>query len=130
MNTKLTTMVDDKGRECSKCKVYKTWDFFYKAKTQMTGYMSCCKNCSAKTIEVSRFRKKYTYSDKTLLEMEKLHKSKENKIIWQMGKKSKYIEVEKMTTTHTYKEEKPYWNDKTAIRSWENPVPFISLYIK
>lgn len=25
---------------------------------------------------------------------------------------------------------KPYWNDKTAIRSWENPVPFISLYIK
>ena len=25
---------------------------------------------------------------------------------------------------------KPYWNDKTAIRSWENPVPFLKNYIK
>ena len=130
MNTKKTTHVDDSWRNCSKCKVYKTWDFFYKAKTQLTWYSSCCKECSAKTIEVSRLRKPYTYRDKTLLEMEKLHKNKENKIIWWMCKKSKHIEIEKMTTTHKYKEEKPYWNDKTAIRIGENYHPIISKLIK
>lgn len=80
MNIKITTMINDTGRCCTKCNEFKIWDCYYKAQSR-SGYQSCCKLCATKTIEVSRLRKPYTYSDKTLLEMEKLHKSKENKIV-------------------------------------------------
>lgn len=38
--------------------------------------------------------------------------------------------LETRSWSEVYKVPEPYWNDKKAIRSGENPVPFISLYIK
>ena len=78
--------------------------------------MSCCKNCSAKTIEVSRFRKKYTYSDKTLLEIEKAHKNKEARIIGSMKKESKTIDIPKRTDRNDYTVAPNYWEKGNIVR--------------
>jgi len=133
MNTKITTMINEIGRICTKCSTFKTWDFYYKAQSR-SGYQSCCKLCASKTIEKSRNRKPYTYSDKTLLEMEKIHKSKENRIIWAIQKESKTVEIEKETRSWSMvdlpnpKEE--YWKKWKILRVWENPHPVILTKIK
>ena len=38
--------VDTKGRECTLCETYKTWDHFSSHKSSTTGYYSRCKKCS------------------------------------------------------------------------------------
>lgn len=133
MNTKITTLFDENGRVCSKCNEYKIWDCYYKHSWNRTWHISCCKKCQSLTIEISRRRKEYKYVDKDLLDIEKDYKSKENKILGQMKRvkpPEKEIEKETRSWSEVDKVPKPYWNDKTAIRSWENPHPFISTKIK
>lgn len=38
--------------------------------------------------------------------------------------------LETRSWSEVYKVQKPYWDTKNEIRSWENYAPFISLYIK
>lgn len=40
--------LDKKGRNCSVCHEYKTWENFYKNSSHSTGYISCCKDCKKK----------------------------------------------------------------------------------
>jgi len=44
---KLTTLVDEHGRVCTQCGVYKTWDLFYKRKRPhgLQYYYNNCKDC-------------------------------------------------------------------------------------
>lgn len=36
---------NSEGRNCSKCKIFKSWDAFYLAKEQRSGHAPCCKSC-------------------------------------------------------------------------------------
>lgn len=38
-------LVDDQGRECSRCHIYKLWDEFSPSAVARTGYQSACKEC-------------------------------------------------------------------------------------
>ena len=40
--------LDKKGRNCSVCHEYKTWENFHKNSSHSTGYISCCKDCKKK----------------------------------------------------------------------------------
>lgn len=40
-----TTDIDELGRVCTKCLVYKTWDRYYKHKKSSTGYSQSCIDC-------------------------------------------------------------------------------------
>lgn len=51
---KKTYRIDEEGRECSRCWVYKIWDCFNKNKQSAIWYHSACKLC--------------TYKDKTVTE--------------------------------------------------------------
>jgi len=46
-SNKFLTRIDDKGRVCTKCDVYKTWDNYVKAAKTQTGRASECKECKA-----------------------------------------------------------------------------------
>lgn len=110
----MTLRIDEDGRECFRCWNYKIWDCYTKTKQNAIWYTSACKAC--------------TYTAKK--------KPKVGKVHWltNVKKKSNAYVAERNLETRSWSEvdkvPKPYWNDKNAIRSGENPVPFISLYIK
>lgn len=133
MNTKLTTMADSAGRECTKCGIYKIYDCFYKHSWNRTWHISCCKKCQSLTIEISMRRKEYKYVDKDLLDIEKDYKSKENKILGQMKRvkpPEKEIEKETRSWKDVYPEEKQKKWEWEIVQFWMRPVEFFKNYIK
>lgn len=78
-------MSNDTWRICTKCKEYKTWDLYYKSDNSGSGHMSRCKDCYT-YYNKHRESQKHAKVDKSLLEIEKAYKSKENKIIGQMNR--------------------------------------------
>lgn len=130
MNIKIQTFMDEGWRECTKCWKYKIWDCFYLSAGAMNWHMSRCKACYTE-YNTSKERKKYMMTNKNILDVEKNYKSKENKIMWQRHSSKKYEKkVDKMTTSHKYPEEKPYWNTDNTIEIGTKPIPALYNYIK
>jgi hypothetical protein len=42
------TEIDENGRVCTVCGVYKLWSEYHKNKTQRSGYATACKDCKNK----------------------------------------------------------------------------------
>ena len=42
------SLINEDGRDCSKCKAFKIWDEYSRTKATRTGYQSRCKLCSSK----------------------------------------------------------------------------------
>jgi hypothetical protein len=49
-----TSFFDDKGRECTRCLVYKSWDCFWKDWDGKNGKSSKCKECRKKIRPIER----------------------------------------------------------------------------
>lgn len=125
-------MSNDTWRICTKCNEYKTWDLYYKSDNSGSGHMSRCKDCYT-YYNKHRESQKHAKVDKSLLEIEKAYKSKENKIIGQMNrvlKKDIVVKKETRSWSEVYLPKQPEKWEWEIIRIWENPVPFLSLYIK
>lgn len=48
--------MDEEGRECSVCGVYKPWDDFYKSTSIRTGYRPDCRECGKEAARAQRRR--------------------------------------------------------------------------
>jgi 5-methylcytosine-specific restriction endonuclease McrA len=58
------TVFDDRGRVCTKCLNYKTWDNFFVAKKTATGFQSECKQCKVEKRKINRNTEKEKYCAK------------------------------------------------------------------
>lgn len=101
-------------RQCTKCLTLKSWDNFYKEKWKRFWHSTICSECFIQLKKESDAR---------------ISRIKENRIDWQRFKKHEVV-VERMTTPHPVVVETPQNWEGEIIRIWENPVPFLSLYIK
>jgi len=111
----LTCKINDDGRECSKCRKFKIWDMFYKNKCKELWYSSTCIRCC------SEIKSKWTFE----------REATENRMEWQRHSSKKYEKkVDKMTTSHQYLEEKPYWDISDMVEIGTNPIPALFNYIK
>lgn len=67
------SVINEEGRECTYCGVFKPWGDFYKASKSYTGHQACCKVCKNSKHPKPLDRKKERYSAK--LHKQKLKKS-------------------------------------------------------
>ena len=110
-----TCIKNDEWRNCSKCREFKIWDMFYKNKCKDLWYSSTCIRCC------SEIKSKWTFE----------RQATENRMEWQRhsNKKPERV-VDKMTTSHQYAEEKPYWDTTDMVELWTKPISALFLYIK
>jgi len=112
MNT--TCLINEEGRECSKCNQFKIWDCFAKNRQSDIGYSSSCKACNYKDKQVSE-SKKYNLT---------------------ICNRSKHPEVKKelMTGRHPEPPKGNYWEDTKKfwkiVTIWYNPHLFVLTKIK
>lgn len=108
-------IITEEWRECSQCHVFKIWDCYHKSKTAKLWHCSSCISCC------------YVYKKSWVMTRESI----ENKIEWQRHRNKKHERVvEKMTTSHQYAEDKPYWDTSDMIEPWTKPHKALFLYIK
>lgn len=54
-NYNAASRIDEDGRDCTKCGIYKPWSEFYELKTGINGKSPRCSEC-AKAIETARYQ--------------------------------------------------------------------------